>query len=82
MFRVNKMKNKKSQLPIFYETAHAEMASALEMLNRINEDVKRLICEFEIWILITKVNYIFNLQDKFIYLNKFKFILEIKNIEK
>tara|TARA_Y100000991_G_scaffold193710_1_gene161910 strand:+ start:179 stop:892 length:714 start_codon:yes stop_codon:yes gene_type:complete len=32
MFRVNKMKNIKSQLPIFYETAHAELASALEML--------------------------------------------------
>ena len=32
MCNINKMKDIKSQLPVFYETAHAELASALEML--------------------------------------------------
>ncbi len=32
MCNIKKMKNIQSQLPVFYETAHAELASALEML--------------------------------------------------
>ena len=32
MFRVNSMEKMSSQLPVFHETAHAELASALEML--------------------------------------------------
>ena len=32
MFKFKKMKKAQSQLPVFYETAHAELASALEML--------------------------------------------------
>tara|TARA_Y100000739_G_C20442653_1_gene388581 strand:+ start:7 stop:750 length:744 start_codon:yes stop_codon:yes gene_type:complete len=32
MFRVSKFKSTQSQLPVFYETAHAEFASALEMI--------------------------------------------------
>ena len=32
MFRSNKMKKTDLKLPVFYETAHAELASALEML--------------------------------------------------
>ena len=32
MFRVNSMEKMSSQLPVFHETAHAELASALEMI--------------------------------------------------
>ena len=32
MFNVRRMNNTQSQLPVFYETAHAEFASALEMM--------------------------------------------------
>ena len=36
MFRIN-MKKINSELPVFYETAHAELASALEMLAACKE---------------------------------------------
>ena len=32
MYKTNRMKKINPQLPVFYETAHAELASALEML--------------------------------------------------
>ena len=32
MFKFKRMKNLYADLPVFYETAHAELASALEML--------------------------------------------------
>ncbi len=32
MFRIKRLKKVQTELPIFYETAHAELASALEML--------------------------------------------------
>ena len=37
MFRIKRMKKLQKQLPIFYETAHAELASALEMLAACKE---------------------------------------------
>ena len=37
MFRIKGMKKVQKELPIFYETAHAEMASALEMLAACKE---------------------------------------------
>ena len=37
MFRIKRMKKFQKELPVFYETAHAELASALEMLAACKE---------------------------------------------
>ena len=37
MFRIKVMKKVQKELPVFYETAHAELASALEMLAACKE---------------------------------------------